>query len=124
MPVSRCGTASRSSSMPTPPLPAISTDEEVRPAAPMSWIAATAPVPISSSVASLSSFSANKPDADAALPSHPHRRGGEAGRPHVLDRGDGAGAHQLQRRLDQQLLGERIADLHRGPLPLGGPAAP
>ena len=44
--------------MPTPPLPAISTDEEVRPAAPMSWIAATAPEAISSSVASISSFSA------------------------------------------------------------------
>jgi hypothetical protein len=46
------------SSMPTPPLPAISTDDEVRPAAPMSWMAATAPVAISSSVASISSFSA------------------------------------------------------------------
>ena len=44
--------------MPRPPLPAISTEEEVRPAAPMSWMAATAPRPISSSVASISSFSA------------------------------------------------------------------
>ena len=45
-------------SMPTPPLPAISTEELVRPAAPMSWIAATAPEAISSSVASINSFSA------------------------------------------------------------------
>ncbi len=44
--------------MPSPPLPAISTAEEVRPAAPMSWMAATAPDCISSSVASISSFSA------------------------------------------------------------------
>ncbi len=44
--------------MPTPPLPAISTEEEVRPAAPMSWMAATAPEAINSSVASISSFSA------------------------------------------------------------------
>ena len=43
MPSSRWGTASRSSSTPTAPLPAISTEDEVRPAAPMSWMAATAP---------------------------------------------------------------------------------
>ena len=58
MPSSRWGTASMFSSMPTPPLPAISTEEEVRPAAPMSWMAATAPEAISSRVASISSFSA------------------------------------------------------------------
>ena len=49
---------SRFSSTPTPPLPAISTEDEVRPAAPMSWMAATAPEAMSSKVASISSFSA------------------------------------------------------------------
>ena len=33
------------------------------------------------------------------------------GRAHVLDRDDGAGLHQLEAGLQQQLLGERIADL-------------
>ena len=65
---------SRSSSMPTPPLPAISTEEEVRP-----------------------------------------------GRAHVLDRRHGARGHQLQRRLDQQLLGEGVADLHGRPLLVASP---
>ena len=45
--------------MPTPPLPAISTEELVRPAAPMSWIATIASVAISSRQASISSFSVN-----------------------------------------------------------------
>ena len=45
--------------MPTPPLPAISTEEEVRPAAPMSWIATIASAAISSRQASISSFSVN-----------------------------------------------------------------
>ena len=45
--------------MPTPPLPAISTAEEVSPAAPMSWIATIASVAISSRQASISSFSVN-----------------------------------------------------------------
>ena len=45
--------------MPSPPLPAISTDEEVRPAAPMSWMATMASVAISSRQASISSFSVN-----------------------------------------------------------------
>ena len=58
--------------MPTPPLPAISTDELVRP-----------------------------------------------GGAHVLDRDDGVGRHQLQAGLDQQLLGERVADLHGRALLLG-----
>ncbi len=57
MPVSRWGTWSRSSSMPTSPLPAISTDELVSPAAPMSWMATMASVAISSRHASISSFS-------------------------------------------------------------------
>ncbi len=43
--------------MPTPPLPAISTADEVSPAAPMSWIATIASVAISSRHASISSFS-------------------------------------------------------------------
>ena len=59
MPVSRHGTAFMSSSMPTPPLDAISTDDEVRPAAPMSWIATIASDAISSRQASISSFSVN-----------------------------------------------------------------
>ena len=43
--------------MPRPPLPAISTEEEVRPAAPMSWMATMASVSINSRQASISSFS-------------------------------------------------------------------
>ncbi len=57
-------------------------------------------------------------DADAALRRHLERRGGKAGGAHVLDGDDRVGRHQLQARLDQQLLGERIADLHRRPLRL------
>ena len=45
--------------MPTPPLPAISTEELVSPAAPMSWMATMASVAISSRQASISSFSTN-----------------------------------------------------------------
>ena len=48
-----------SSSMPTPPLDAISTEEEVRPAAPMSWMATIASDAISSRQASISNFSVN-----------------------------------------------------------------
>ena len=59
MPDSRTGTLSRSSSMPSPPLAAISTDEQVSPAAPMSWMATMASVAISSRQASSSSFSVN-----------------------------------------------------------------
>ena len=59
MPVSRWGTRSRSSSKPTPPFEAISTDEDVSPAAPMSWMATMASVAISSRQASISSFSVN-----------------------------------------------------------------
>ena len=72
MPVSRSGTRSRSSTIPASPRAAISNEEEVRPAAPMSWIA---------TMQSL--------------------------------------LHQLEAGLDQQLLGERVADLHRRPLGLG-----
>ena len=59
MPVSRQGTWSMRSSSPAPPLLAISTLEEVSPAAPMSWIATIASVAISSRHASISSFSVN-----------------------------------------------------------------
>jgi hypothetical protein len=45
--------------MPSPPLPAISTEEEVSPAAPMSWIATIASVSINSRQASIRSFSVN-----------------------------------------------------------------
>ena len=48
-----------SSSRPTPPFDAISTDEEVSPAAPMSWMATIASEAISSRQASISSFSVN-----------------------------------------------------------------
>ena len=57
MPSSRQGTLFMSSRMPAPPLLAISTEEEVRPAAPMSWMATIASVAISSRQASISSFS-------------------------------------------------------------------
>ena len=59
MPSSRQGTAFMSSSMPTPPFDAISTLDEVRPAAPMSWIATIASDAISSRHASISNFSVN-----------------------------------------------------------------
>ena len=45
--------------MPAPPRAAISNEEEVRPAAPMSWIATMQSLPISSRQASISSFSVN-----------------------------------------------------------------
>ena len=57
MPVSRCGTSSMLRWMPTPPFDAISTEEEVRPAAPISWIATIASEAMSSRQASISSFS-------------------------------------------------------------------
>ena len=50
---------------------------------------------------------------------HLERGGGQAGRPHVLDGDDAVAVHQLEAGLDQQLLGERVADLDRGPLGLG-----
>ncbi len=58
-------------------------------------------------------------DADVALAGHFHRRTGQAGGAHVLDGDDGVGGHQFQAGLDQQLLGERVADLHGGALVLG-----
>ncbi len=58
-------------------------------------------------------------DADAALGGHLDGRTGQAGGAHVLDGDDRVGGHQFQACLDQQLLGERIADLHGRPLLLG-----
>ena len=47
---------------------------------------------------------------------HFDRRGREAGGAHVLDGDDRVGRHQLEAGFDQQFLGERVADLHRGAL--------
>ena len=57
MPASRLGTRAQSISMPRPPLDAISQLDEVRPAAPMSWMATMASFFISSRQASMSLFS-------------------------------------------------------------------
>ena len=59
MPSSRHGTWFMSRRMPTPPLLAISTDDEVSPAAPMSWMATIASEAMSSRHASISNFSVN-----------------------------------------------------------------
>jgi hypothetical protein len=59
MPGSRTGTFVTSIVTPTSPRAAISADDEVSPAAPMSWIATIAPLRISSRLASSSSFSVN-----------------------------------------------------------------
>ena len=59
MPVSRIGTFERSRRIPTPPREHISNVEDVRPAAPMSWIATTASPSRTSRTASRTSFSTN-----------------------------------------------------------------
>ncbi len=59
MPLSRCGTCITSTFMPTPPRDPISDVEQVKPAAPMSWMPTTAPVFITSRQASIRSFSMN-----------------------------------------------------------------
>ena len=59
MPVSRTGTFERSISTPLPARPAISKDDDVSPAAPMSWMPTTASVWKSSRHASSRSFSVN-----------------------------------------------------------------
>ena len=59
MPVSRFGTFARSISTPVPPRLAVSQVEQVSPAAPISWMPATASVASSSRHASRSSFSLN-----------------------------------------------------------------
>jgi hypothetical protein len=53
-------------------------------------------------------------DRDAHVPARRHLGGrrGEAGGAHVLDRHDRAAADQLQARLEEELLGERVAHLH------------
>ena len=50
---------------------------------------------------------------------HLERGRGQAGRTHVLDGDDAVALHQLEAGLDQQLLGERVADLDGRPLGLG-----
>ena len=55
-------------------------------------------------------------DTNAALVGDLHRGRCEAGRAHVLDRLDPVRRHQFKARLDQQLLGEGVADLHGGAL--------
>jgi hypothetical protein len=57
MPGSRVGTRLVSISTPTPPRAAISADDDVSPAAPMSWMATMCPEAISSRLASSNSFS-------------------------------------------------------------------
>ena len=55
-------------------------------------------------------------DAGAAARSHLARRTGQSGRAHVLDADERVGLHHFEARLEQQLLHERIAHLHRRPL--------
>ena len=55
-------------------------------------------------------------DACAAARSHFRRRAGQPGRAHVLDPDQRVGAHHLQAGFEQELLHERIADLHGRPL--------
>ena len=57
MPSSRRGTAETSTSMPTPPRPAVSLVAQARPAPPRSWIPTTSLVSSSSRQASISRFS-------------------------------------------------------------------
>ncbi len=61
-------------------------------------------------------------DAEPALAGHLDRGRGQPGRAHVLDRDDRVALHQFEAGLDQQFLGERVADLHRRAL-LAGVAA-
>ena len=58
-------------------------------------------------------------DAEIALGAHLDRRAGEPGGAHVLDGDDAALGHDLQAGFEQELLGERIADLHGRALLLG-----
>ena len=55
-------------------------------------------------------------DAGAAARAHLAGRAGQPGGAHVLHADERVGLHQLEARLEQQLLHERIADLHRRPL--------
>ena len=58
-------------------------------------------------------------DAHSAAAAHLAGGAGEAGRAHVLNAHDGAGLHGFEAGFQQQLLHERIAHLHVGPLLLG-----
>ena len=58
-------------------------------------------------------------DAEIALGAHLDCRAGQTCRAHILDRDHAALLHDLETRLEQQLLCERIADLHGRPLFLG-----
>ena len=58
-------------------------------------------------------------DAEIALGAHLDRRAGQPGRAHVLDRDHAILRHDLEAGFEQQLLGERIADLHGRALLLG-----
>ena len=55
-------------------------------------------------------------DARAAARAHLAGRAGQAGGAHVLHADQRVGLHQLEARLEQELLHERIADLHGRPL--------
>ena len=55
-------------------------------------------------------------DARAAARAHLAGRAGQPGGAHVLDADERVGLHHLEARLEQELLHERIADLHGGPL--------
>ena len=62
----------------------------------------------------LSQRHAVEPDVDAEpVARHFRQRRGEARRAAVLQRGDEAALDELERRLDQLVAGERVADLHR-----------
>ena len=52
-------------------------------------------------------------DAGAGARGHLARRAGQAGGAHVLDADQRVALHHLEARLEQELLHERIADLHR-----------
>ena len=58
-------------------------------------------------------------DAEVALGAHLDRRAGQPRRAHVLDGDDAALRHDLEAGFEQQLFGERIADLHGRALLLG-----
>ena len=58
-------------------------------------------------------------DPEPALAGHLDRRGGQARGAHVLDRDDRVACHQFEAGFDQELFGERVADLHGRALLLG-----
>ncbi len=58
-------------------------------------------------------------EAHAAARAHLAGGAGEAGRAHILNADDGAGLHGFKAGFEQQLLHERVADLHVGALLLG-----